>query len=289
MPTLYMTLGIPGSGKSFWSKAKQKECGYGNLRRVNKDDLRAMLDDSHHSRQCEDFILEVRDMIVSKSLQQGKSIIVDDTNFGKKHEPRLRQLAREKHADFEIVDFTHVSVEECIERDLKRARSVGEKVIRGMYNEFVRKSATPNDDPSLPPCIIVDIDGTVAQMNGRSPYDWHKVDEDKCREIVWAAVLGLQAQTKAEIIFVSGRDEICRAGTLGWLAVNLNSAHRKLFMRPKDDMRKDYIVKREIYEANIKDKYRVVAVMDDRPQVIELWRDIGFTDRIFNVGTGEEF
>ena len=37
-------------------------------------------------------------------------------------------------------------------------------------------------------------------------------------------------------------------------------------------------------------KYNVIAIFDDRPQVIrECWQALGFGDRIFNVGGGEEF
>lgn len=287
--TVIMLKGLPASGKSTKALDLLKKYGKGNAHRFNSDDMRESLDGGEWSPQNEKFVNKVRDFIVREALAEGKHVIVDNCNLAPKHEANLRDIAKRHRAEFEVIDLTDVSPEECIKRDLKRARSVGRDVIMSMYNQLLRKTETPNDDPTLPPCIIVDIDGTVAQMNGRSPYDWHRVGEDNCREIVWAAVLGLQAQTKSEIIFVSGRDEICRAGTCGWLAVNLNSAHRKLFMRPKDDMRKDYIVKREIYESSIKDNYRVVAVMDDRPAVIALWQDLGFSDRIFNVGTGEEF
>lgn len=35
----------------------------------------------------------------------------------------------------------------------------------------------PPYDPSLPGAIICDIDGTLAHMNDRDPYDWHRVGE----------------------------------------------------------------------------------------------------------------
>lgn len=39
-------------------------------------------------------------------------------------------------------------------------------------------------DTSLPPAIIVDIDGTLANMEGRSPYDYTRVMEDSLHEDV---------------------------------------------------------------------------------------------------------
>jgi predicted kinase len=71
------------------------------------------------------------------SLRCGKHVIVDDTNLAPKHEARLRELAEKHGADFQIIDFTHVSVDECIERDRGRSNCVGEKVIRDMYQQFL--------------------------------------------------------------------------------------------------------------------------------------------------------
>jgi hypothetical protein len=55
-------------------------------------------------------------------------------------------------------------------------------------------------------------------------------------------------------------------------------------MRKTDDNRKDCIVKKEIYETFIKDKYNVLFVMDDRNQVVNMWREQGLT--CFQVADG---
>jgi hypothetical protein len=46
-------------------------------------------------------------------------------------------------------------------------------------------------------------------------------------------------------------------------------------MRKTDDNRCDSIVKEEIYNEYIKDKYNVLAVFDDRDRVVDMWRRIG--------------
>jgi len=38
-------------------------------------------------------------------------------------------------------------------------------------------------------------------------------------------------------------------------------------MRPQGDMRKDSIVKRELFDAHICDQYNVLFVLDDRDQL----------------------
>lgn len=285
MKTIFMFRGLPASGKTTRAKQMLAEFGTGNAKRVNKDDLRAMLDAGEWSGHNEKFLLGIRDHVVSKALEAGKHVLVDDTNLPPKHETRLRELAKEHGASFELVDFTHVTTEECIERDLRRLASVGEKVIRGMYDQFLRPVVVaPAHDPNLPDVIIVDIDGTVAHMNGRGPFEWVRVQEDLPRMPVIRAVLTYGMSW----IFLSGRDECCRPQTEAWLEVYFGSG-RPLHMRPAGDMRKDAIVKRELYEAHVLGKYNVRAIFDDRPQMIRMWQELGFTDRIFNVGDGREF
>jgi hypothetical protein len=82
----------------------------------------------------------------------------------------------------------------------------------------------------------------------------------------------------------SGRDAICKPETEQWLKDN-NVFYDELHMRKENDMRKDYIIKKELYEAVIKDKYNVVAVFDDRLQVCKLWYELGLP--LFRVGDPE--
>ena len=288
MKTLFMTRGLPASGKSTAARSLLASYGPGHAHRVSKDDLRAMLDDGKWSRDNEKFVLSVRDHIVASTLDSGCHVIVDDTNLAPKHEARLRQLAKEHDAKFEVLDFSHVSVDVCIERDRKRPNYVGERVIKDMYEQFLMpKVDPPARDPNLPPCVIVDVDGTVALMNGRSPFEWDKVGTDTPRENVLRLVRS-GFHNWAEIIFMSGRDEGCRQVTKEWLDYNYTDDYC-LYMRPAGDMRKDAIVKRELYEKHIAGKFNVEAIFDDRPAVIRMWRELGFTDRIFDVGTGKEF
>jgi predicted kinase len=280
MKTLYMTVGLPASGKTTWVLDKLKESP-GAYKRVNKDDLRAMLDGGKWSRDNEKFVLSVRDGIIESALGSGKHVIVDDTNLAPKHEERLRQLAKQHGAAFEIVDFTHIAVEECIERDRKRQNYVGEKVIRDMWRQFLApKLPVVAYDPDLEDCILIDIDGTSGIMNGRGPFEWTRVGEDLPNRPVSDLLRMLTCVPETEWIFVSGRDECCRVETELWLARHFgtdrpSSPFLALFMRPVDDMRDDRIVKREIYEREIQGKYNVLFVLDDRNKVVEQWRAMG--------------
>src|SRR5690348_7760173 len=92
---LIMTKGLPGSGKSTWAKQIVSE-NPGAVKRVNKDDLRSMVDGGKWSKANETFVLLVRDQIVDAALSSGKSVIVDDTNFAPRHETALREMV-ERH------------------------------------------------------------------------------------------------------------------------------------------------------------------------------------------------
>ncbi len=56
-------------------------------------------------------------------------------------------------------------------------------------------------------------------------------------------------------------------------------------MRQEGDTRKDVLVKQEIYEREIKGRYNVLFVLDDRQQVVDGWRALGLT--VFQVAPGD--
>lgn len=289
MPTLFMTKGLPASGKTTWAKYQVANTG---AVRVNKDDLRAMLFNGHTGGKMEGLVLTTRDNIIRSALSLGKNVICDDTNLNPKHELTLRAIAKSMGASFMLQDFTGVSLDECLARDKKRPNYVGEAVINQMYYQYLAPEppAPPAYDPTLPDCVICDIDGTVATAHDRGWYDWEKVGQDKPRPYTICAVENIIGSSGATLVMVSGRDGSCERQTNEWLLRNLKPYRgQHLYMRAPGDMRKDSVVKRELYEAHIKGKYNVVAIFDDRPQVLRLWRELGFGDRLFNVGDGREF
>jgi len=272
MLKVIMTKGLPASGKSTWAK---EMCAQG-YKRVNKDDLRAMIDNGKWSDKNENFIMEMRDFLVRNALKQGHSIIVDDTNFHPIHEQKLKEIATELGADFEVKDFTDVPLEVCIARDAQRATPVGRKVILNMYKKFIQPATTkPKYDPAKRWAVICDLDGTLAIHNGRSPYDADKCDTDLINDPISQILYRFQLDNH-DIIFCSGREEKYREKTQAWLK-QTGLSYSALLMRKTGDMRNDAIVKREIYEAEIKDKYNVLFVLDDRDRVVDMWRSEGLT------------
>lgn len=273
---IIMLKGLPGSGKSTWAKEfVSKNPGYV---RVNKDSLREMMA-SYRPGKDEDLILGWRDHFVVRALASKRGVIVDDTNFHPKHEARLKDIARQAQGHlnqpvgFEIRTF-QTPLDQCIANDLKRPDSVGEKVIRKMWREYLyQKYEAPRFNPALPSAIICDLDGTLALHNGRSPYDTAKCDTD----MVNPAIRGILAESVGLFIFVTGREEKYREMTQSWLFEKTGFTCWNLYMRPTGDFRKDDIVKEEIYLTQIMGKYNVRFVLDDRNRVVDMWRRNGLT------------
>jgi predicted kinase len=132
MPTLTITRGLPGSGKTTQAHAWVAE-DPAQRARVNRDDLRAML----HAglwlgAPTERQIVAVRDAAITALLAAGVDVVSDDTNLDERTAGDLRALAELVGAGFEVLDLRHVPVEVCVRRDAARAKPVGEGVIRGM-------------------------------------------------------------------------------------------------------------------------------------------------------------
>ncbi len=120
--------------------------------------------------------------------------------------------------------------------------------------------------------IIVDIDGTLAHMNGRSPYDYTQVHTDTV-DCVIRDILERYCNTH-KIIIVSGRKDECYQATLHWLHDN-RVPFDYLYMRKSGDIREDSIVKLEIYVDKIVPFNNIDFVLDDRNRVVDMWRGIG--------------
>lgn len=271
MLEVILTRGLPGSGKSTWAKQMVAD-NPGRYRRVNKDELRSMLGITKHSKTNESFVLKIRDEVIVKALDEGMHVIVDDTNLSPKHQARISQLVKGK-AVVRIENFD-VSLEECIKRDLQRTNSVGERVIRQMWRQFYAPTlAKPAYVDGAPQAIIVDLDGTYALMGDRSPYDAARCEIDTLNTVVHSVVLGYVAlDPKRKVVLCSGRQSDFREQTERWLKAN-EIAYDALFMRASGDARKDNVVKRELFDNHIRHNYNIDFVLDDRNQVVDMWRN----------------
>lgn len=291
--------GLPGSGKSTF--AKEELVDKLGFKRVNKDDLRAMLDNGKWTKDNEKTINEIQETIILALIAGGHSVVIDNTHIFGNHIDRITGLIRGSgYTDIDIsTHFMDTPLSVCIARDSSRQEPfyVGRKVIRQMYEAVKDKYiAKYKYNPDLPEAIIVDIDGTLAHMTDRSPYDYTKVLTDSVDEVVRELVQRYQTPDPVTgfpgvyTLIVSGRDDSCKEDTIKWLndnGIKFDELHMRDMSRVDETGKKidDRIIKREIFDKWIRNRYNIRFVLDDRNRVVEMWRSLGL--KVLQVGEGD--
>lgn len=125
-------VGIPGSGKSVWSKNYVLENP--GTKRINRDDLREMLDSNKLTDGNERFLRIARNKLIELCLIFDRNIIVDDTNC---LSDKLNEFINDiitisdnigKQIEIEIVDF-NIDIQTCLERNRNRERVLEDRVL----------------------------------------------------------------------------------------------------------------------------------------------------------------
>lgn len=297
---IYLTVGIPASGKSTW--AKQYVCdNYEDTIRVCRDDLRLMLGGTQMlDSKGEKLVTKLVEHTIANKGK--KNLVVDQTNCNPKYLDKLIDFAF-SFDTVKLVPF-NIDLDLAIERDSARVKGrVGREVIERMYKGFCdvcaewdfeeliykrEYKALLNNErviaDNLPKAVIFDIDGTIAHNeNRRSPFEWNKVGMDSVDPIVRNALFNYQ-QCGYKIVLLSGRDSICREETEEWLQ-KYYITYDDLFMRAVNDNRSDSIIKEELYKGFVATKYKVEVIFDDRNKVVSHWRSMGL--KCFQVAEGD--
>lgn len=296
MNKLIILVGISGSGKSTFSSTTVRH----NPERyviVNRDKIRELLFGyteetihEYYSRndlsKLEKQVTAYEDILIKQGLSTGKDVIVDATH--------LKAEYIDKFKFFNIhteIKFFDIDLKEAIERDSKRIRKVGENVIKRQYDQYnhLKKSYIASgwkkdhlvQNPTLPKCIVFDIDGTLAHKNARNPFDWSKVGQDTLDLPV--ASLFDSLESDYPLIICTGRDGICEKETKNWLDKHNIQNYTEFHIRKQGDLRPDWQVKREMWE-DISSRYNIFYLIDDRNQVVDYARSMGL--KVFQVEEG---
>ena len=314
MLKITLTVGIPACGKSTWAKEEVKKDPEGTTR-INRDDLRSMMSNYHFSDANEKLVTSAKTFMIQQALRYGRNVIIDETNLNRRNFDDIVKLVKEMNMDVMVMEKPFfIELDEAILRDSKRPGSgcVGEDVVRKFWKksggaqhkhykprvEILQRqteqslAATQAEiNNALPYVVVCDLDGTISLFNSkrsdgsvdvrypgahvRSPYDASKCDEDTLNESV-AAVLEALKKTGYHIVFCSGREDCYRPQTEAFLKKHVGFGY-ELHMRKTGDMRKDSLIKEEIYNSQIKPNYNVLLVLDDRNQVVDFWRSKGLS------------
>jgi predicted kinase len=294
---ILILIGIPASGKSTWSKdfIRNNE----KWVRVNRDHFRKMLKNSQMcDPKIEDMITGLVNKTIHSCLAKKLNVIVDNTNLKVKYiNAFIEEFKHSADIDYRVFD---ISLDKAIERDENREDKVGENVIKKLhkdykvlvdsfnfqpinqtiYPEFILPNKTQNNQG-----IIVDLDGTLSIISKRNPFDFNKVMNDKCNWLIKEQI-EFHKKMNRTIIICSGRSDICKEETEMWLS-HYNIPYDLLLMRKEGDYRKDVIIKKELYDNFIKNNHHIISVYDDRPSVVDGWKEMGLF--VFDVNHGSKY
>ena len=287
-PKLLILVGAPGSGKSTFARYFIRT--EDNWVRVNRDDFRLMqFGDTLMSPFYEERITKMVEASVITLLKNHTNVIIDATNSSLcTLEDMVRTYTEYADISFKVFDL---SVEELVKRCDKRYEQTGKFIPKSAIEKHVTqlqytkekfdfkpiprtvKEATLTytaQDSTLPKAVICDLDGTLSLLNGRDPYDASSADEDLLNVPV-ARVLQMAKAQGYKVILLSGREQLYREPTEHFLSKH-QIAYDLLLMRTTNDYRKDNIIKKELFQQEIAGKYFIEFLLDDRNQVVDMWR-----------------
>lgn len=300
---LHVFRGLPGSRKS--TKAHELMAHLAStgksVIKVERDEIRLEILGSYWTGEHSDElkVTKVQHERIRSGLKLG-DVVSSDTNLRDKNVREMLKIAHEVGAKVTYRDLRNADVDQCVYDDRKRERQVGEKVIRGMYERFIKGrnlseqptyepgaakgkgSGTVPDftgvapyvavNPAAKPVVIFDLDGTLCDHNGRDPYDESKYLQDKAFPNVVAVAWALHKQG-FQIDVMTGRWDKYRDVCKEWLDRE-GVPYTNLHLRPTQG--RDDAVKLAMFEEHYRnnDEVAVHFCVDDRDRVVDMYRNV---------------
>lgn len=295
MAKLVIIRGLPGCGKSTYARDWTDESP-DTRAEVNRDAIRLMLGGYTVGTPAQEkMVTKLQHQAIKDLLKSGVDVISSDTNLRTGFVRDLVRIANATGAEVIVHDMSNVPLKVVLERNANRKDKEPvpahvihrmNQYISGMNYEYPLPMPKADSagkapdfyygDAGLPYVDICDIDGTVADCKGvRSPYDYSQVRYDRPRDKI-IELLWDRYQTGNGLIFMSGRPDInnVRADTEEWLRTYVRLPYKALLMRPADRQQiNDAIIKRDLFDENIRGIYNIGLVFDDRDRVVDMWRN----------------
>jgi predicted kinase len=239
--------------------------------------------------------------IFDAAVASGQNIVVDRMNFNKEQRSRYLGVAKDFGYDTAI-HVLHESYVVCVERMAKREghetiknEESARRALRTFFTKYERVEDSEADevkriwpDGDKPSAIVVDLDGTLANCDHRLHHikdegkkDWKAFFEGIPGDAPnqWCVDIVGGLKERHQIVYCSGRSDEYRETSQAWLAKHelWGACKGNLFMRHDGDYRQDYIAKEILLDFEILTRFKPHFMIDDRKQIVDLWRRRGFT------------
>lgn len=281
-PHAIICVGAPGSGKSTYCEYIMNRYNTEHEQvfvEVNRDNIRFPSGVKDWSKWTFNHSNEARVTAkIEKQLHnhfgQRKNIIFSDTNANIVYRTKLVQRLQEEGYTVEFKVF-NVDFDTLLERNNNRAGGVPYEVLLGYYIRMQRAFGGVEfedyENRDNQECFyVIDVDGTLLNIDHRSPFDSASMINDTVNAPVANLVRSIMSSGDNWMVF-SGRNEKDRSVTKEVIERELRICvpDEKIIMRKDEDFRPDHLVKYEMWLEHVHGKnYRTCAI-DDRKQVIE--------------------
>lgn len=286
------TVGVSASGKTTWANQFSKEFGYVT---ISRDNFRAAICKPFSwaawkklGSRGEKEVNALQASWIGTSIARGNNVIICDTNLTPRNWKHIAEQF--SNAGYSVwFKFFPVDWKTAVERDNARPNGVGYSVLAQQFEKIhafqykADRTRLQNLNGKNMDAVLCDIDGTLAHMTTRGPYDYDQVSTDSVDLEVLEILNGMFNQGY-QIVIVSGRDGICKEDTYNWLLKHLGKLGIFFYhyQRAAGDKRPDDVIKTELLDQIIQDGFNPKMVFDDRPRVAQKWRALGL--KVFQVG-----
>ena len=149
--TLYITVGLPGSGKSTYVKnfIKDKEIEY-----LSSDSLRAVYGKSEEDQTCTHQVFGHIKRKVDEFLKDGKNVLVDATSVNRKERSDYINTAK-KYGSKVVAIVFKMDRQGLIDRNKKRGEQGGRVVPDFVIDKMLAKFEEPSYDEGIDVMIYV--------------------------------------------------------------------------------------------------------------------------------------
>lgn len=296
------TVGPPGAGKTRWAHQEVARRGLQEVQRVNLDDFLTMTHGREFGPLSHPDLRIVKRMLIDlirTIAESGRDVIVDSPNLSTRFPNQVRDELGDQH-EYAIQDLTSKPLDFCIDNDRHRHTKnpwayVGSDEVSQAWNKgqalrrrfggeglplWVEELNRSDGivpyvgDPSLPTAVVVDIDGTLAATNPQGPCGTTRCVTDDLQQRLANMLQQFTRDHGSHVVILTGRDEEHGDSLYEWLTVK-SVRYDEAHMRPRGDTRRDNVVKLELFNRHVRNRFNVIAAFDDRDRVVRLWRRLG--------------